>query len=182
MAKPSSISRLPKEVREKISELRDRGRTIDEILAHLEELNVEVSRSSLGRHLKKQAEVAEQNRKSRALAEAVGRQFGDEETSKVARTNIELMHSLLMKCFIGGDADDAEEVTISAKDAMFMATALQKLSQASKLDVDRELKIREEERKHAVKEAADVAVKTAREQGLTKEAVAQIKAGILGVA
>jgi len=182
MAKPSSIKRLPKEIREKISDLRGSGLTIDEILTHLEQLNVEVSRSALGRHLKKQAEVSAQLEKSRMMAEAVVRKFGDQETSKVARTNIELMHSLLMKCFIGGDGDEAADVTLSAKDAMFMATALQKLSQASKLDVDETLKIREEERKHALTAAADVAVKTARQNGLTKETVDKIKAEILGIA
>tara|TARA_B100000686_G_scaffold246123_1_gene255490 strand:+ start:88 stop:636 length:549 start_codon:yes stop_codon:yes gene_type:complete len=182
MGRPSSISRLPKEVREKISHLRDQGRTIDEIMDHLEQLDVEVSRSSLGRHLKKQKEVAAQIRKSRQLAEAVGRQFGDSETSKVARTNIELLHSMLMQIFIGGEDGEMGEVRLDPKDAMMLATALQKLSQASKLDVDRELKIREEVRKKTTADAADAAVKTARKQGLTKETVEAIKAEILGIA
>jgi len=51
MARPSSIERLPAELRELIGHLRERGRTIDEILAKLAELDVDVSRSALGRHV-----------------------------------------------------------------------------------------------------------------------------------
>lgn len=53
MPRPSSISRLPAEIRDKIGALRAEGRTIDEIVAKLEELNVDVSRSALGRHCKR---------------------------------------------------------------------------------------------------------------------------------
>ncbi len=181
MARPSSISKLPKKIREKISILRDQGLTIDAIIKHLDGLDVEISRSSLGRHLKKQAEVAEKIRNSRALAEAVGRQFGDKETSKVARTNIELLHSMLMQIFIGSDDDNTEDVRIAPKDAMMLATALQKLSQASKLDVDRELKIREEERKKVKIEVAKAVDATAKKQGISKETVEAIKSDILGI-
>ena len=180
MPRPSSITRLPTQVREKISVLRDQGRTIDEILAHLEQLDVDVSRSALGRHLKKQAQVAEQIRRSRQLAEAVGCQFGDEETSKVARTNIELLHSLMMKFMIGND-DETAEVVLDAKEAMFAATALEKLSKASKLDVDRELKIREEARKEAMKQASEIVEKTGREKGLSPEMVDKLKREFLGI-
>lgn len=179
MPRPSSISRLPDEVRSKIAVLRDQGRTLDEILNHLDMLNVEVSRSALGRHLKKQAQVAEMIRRSRHMAEAVARQFGDQETSKVARTNIELMHSLMMKLMIGEEED--KEVVLDAKDAMFVATALEKLSKASKLDIDRELKVREEAKKEAMAQAAAIVETTAKEKGLSAGMVEELKAKFLGV-
>lgn len=181
MARPSTIDRLPKKIREKITFLRDKGRTIDEILENLEQLDVDVSRSALGRHLKKQKQVAEQIRRSRQLAEAVGRQFGDSETSQVARTNIELLHSLLMKVMIGGEEETEQDVVLSPKEAMFAASAIEKLSKASKLDVDRELKIREEAEKQALKKAADIVDKTGKEKGLSAEMVNELKAKFLGV-
>ena len=52
MARPSTIQRLPTEVRELIAELREEGRTIDEVLEKLRELRLDVSRSALGRHVK----------------------------------------------------------------------------------------------------------------------------------
>lgn len=160
--------------------LKDQGRTLDEIMAALDALDAEVSRSALGRYLKKQSAVSEQIRRSRALAEAVAKEFGGREASDVARTNIELLHTLLMKLMIG-DPDSEEEVSLDSKEAMFAATALEKLLKASKLDVDREVKVREEERLLAKQKAADAAVRIGKREGLTAETVNKIKAEILGV-
>lgn len=180
MGRKSSISRLPSEIRERISSLRDQGRTIDEIMAQLDALDVDVSRSALGRHVKKMDQVAREIRRSRELAEAVSRQFGDKETSQVARTNIEILHSLMMKLMIG--EEDQEEVVLDPKDAMFLATALEKASKASKLDLDRMIAAaREEEKMAATEKAAETAVKTAKQQGLSAQTVEAIKASILGV-
>jgi DNA-binding transcriptional ArsR family regulator len=52
MAHMSTIRRLPAELREMIARLRQNGLTIDEIMAKLHELDVGVSRSALGRHIK----------------------------------------------------------------------------------------------------------------------------------
>lgn len=49
--RPSKIDRLPKDLRDLIEKLRKDGATIDEIMAHLGEFDVDVSRSSLGRHI-----------------------------------------------------------------------------------------------------------------------------------
>ena len=179
MGRRSTISRLPKEIREKIADLRTNGnKTIDEIMEHLALLDVDVSRSALGRHLKKQEQVVAQIMRSRTLAEAVAKQFGDKETGKVARVNMELLHTLLMKVMVGeGDG----EVVLDAKEAMFVATALEKLTKATKIDQDRELKIRDEERKAATIEAAKVVSKEAKKQGLSSEVIDAIKSQILGV-
>lgn len=180
MPRRSSISRLPEEIRKMISSLFDQGRTIDEIMINLRQLEVGVSRSAVGRYLKKQAIVSEQIRRSRSLAEAVAKEFGGREASDVARTNIELLHTLLMRVMIG-DPDSDEEVVLDPKEAMFAATALEKLLKASKLDVDREVKVREEERLLAKQKAADAAVRIGKKEGLTAETVNKIKAEILGV-
>ena len=180
VSRPSTISRLPENIREKIVLLRDQGRTLDEIMAALDALDVNISRSSLGRYVKKHEVVAENLRKSRALAEAVGRSFGDAETSKVARTNIELLHSLMMKMMVGED-DDAV-VSLDAKEAMFLATAIEKATKASKADLETQLKARlEQERRQTLEQAATVAADTAKKQGLSKETVDAIKKNILGI-
>lgn len=181
MARPSSISKLPNQIREKIGQLRDGGCTIDEILEHLNKLSVDVSRSALGRHIKKTEQVAERIRKSRMVAEAVGREFGDNEASRVARTNMEIMHSLLMKLMVGDD-DEEREISFDPKEAMFLATALEKLSKASKSDLETQIKAAvEKERREAMTQAADKAETIARKQGLSAETVNAIKAGILGI-
>ncbi len=181
MGRRSSIERLPEKIRQKITALRDQNHTIDEILAALDTLNVDVSRSALGRHVKKMDQVAAQMRKSRTLAEAIGRQFGDKETSKVARTNIEILHSLLMKIMIGPDDSD-EEVVLDPKEAMFAATTLEKLAKASKLDLDTQITAAvEEARQSALEKAADDAADEARERGLSPDTVQAIRSSILGI-
>jgi hypothetical protein len=51
MARPSTIDRLPAEVRELIARRRADGRTIDEIRATLADMDVRPSRSALARHI-----------------------------------------------------------------------------------------------------------------------------------
>lgn len=176
----STITRLPDEIRAKITELRDKGHTIDEILTVLNTLSVDVSRSAVGRYIKKQGQVAEELRRSRALAESIGRSFGDVESSKVARTNIELLHSLMMKLMIG--TDDQTEVSLDPKDAMFLATALEKVAKAGKSDFEVQIKAAlEQERRATTEKAAETAVAEAKKQGLSADTVNAIKASILGV-
>lgn len=179
--RPSTIDRLPEELRARISSLRDQGRTIDEIMGVLNSLDAGVSRSAVGRHLKKMDRIAADIRKSRSLAEAVSRQFGDKEVSQVARTNIELLHTLIMKVMIGSEDNDTP-IELDAKEAMFVATALEKLSKAGKLDLDAQiLAVKETERRAATEKAADVAATEARKQGLSATTIEAIKKSILGV-
>lgn len=141
MGRQSSIRRLPPEVREVISELRDRGRTIDEILGKLHELDVSVSRSALGRHVKQLDAIGAELRRSRMVAEALVKRYGEAPESRTAKLNIELMHGLISKLMF---SEDGEQVELDPKEAMQIATAMQKLAQASKQEVDREALLKRE--------------------------------------
>lgn len=174
MPRPSKIDRLPKEVRELIGRLRADGRTIDEILAKLEELDVDVARSTMGRHIQELDKIADEIRKSRAVAEAIVERFGEAPDSKTARLNIELAHSLVMKCMVG---EDGAIVPLDPQEAMFVATSLQKLAQAAKSDSERVIRITKE----VTKKAADVAEDAAKEAGLTAERAAELRRKVLGV-
>ncbi|MDD2870097.1 phage protein Gp27 family protein [Neomegalonema sp.] len=137
----SSVQRLPPEIRETIAALRESGRTIDEIREKLLELEAEVSRSALGRHVKQLDAIGAELRRSREIAEALVRRYGEAPESRTARLNIELMHALISKMMV---AEDGAVVRLDPKDAMFAATAMQKLAQAAKQDADREKLIRQE--------------------------------------
>lgn len=142
MSRPSKIDRLPAEIREAIGRLRERGHTIDEILAHLQTLGVGgVSRSGLGRHVQEIDALGEQLRNSRAVADALVQRFGDAPENRQARLNIELMHALIMKLFIAGDG---EPVQLDAEQAMLISTALRNLATASKSDAELAAKLRKE--------------------------------------
>lgn len=175
MARPSTIDRLPASVRELIGSLRSRGHTIDEILAKLEELDVDVSRSALGRHTQQLDAIGEQIRRSRQVGEALIERLGDAPESRQARINIELMHSLIMDLLAG---EGGEPVKLTPESSMLLATSLSRLASAHKQDVDRELKLRE----RVASAAADKVEEVARSAGLSGATVDQFRRAILGVA
>lgn len=182
--RPSTIDRLPKEVREKIAHLRNDGRTIDEIIAALNTLlqvDEVPSRSALGRHLKKQEQVVARMRESRQLVEAIAKNFGDKQTSDITRMNLELLNDIILRAQMASD-DDGNATVVDPKDIMFLATALEKSAKASKVDFDQQLlAARELERREATKKAAENAVASAKKQGLSADTISAIKASILGV-
>lgn len=179
---PSSIDRLPPELRELIGRLRDEGRTIDEILSKLHELDAEVSRSALGRHVKGLAEIGAQMRRSREIATALVSQFGEESDNRLARLNIELMHGVVMQTITAAaeaaEGGEGAPVTFGPEEVMFLARSLQSLAGADKANAERTLKLRAE----FAKKAADEAAKVAKAKGLSADTVTAIRHAVLGVA
>lgn len=174
MSRQSTIKRLPSEIRQLIGELREKGKTIDEILEKLQELNVDVSRSALGRHCQSIKAISERLKESRLVAEAVVKNLGDKSDSQISRLNIEMMHSLILKVMVN---KDGEGVTLDSKDAMFLATSLQKLAQASKQDLERELQIRKE----ITDKAAQTIEKVGKKQGISADTIEKMKKEFFGV-
>jgi hypothetical protein len=149
----SSIDKLPEEVRAEIGELLERRNlTIDQVLAHLRQLDVpeaqEISRSALGRHAKKLSEIGERMRHSREMALALVDRFGDQPDNKLARVNLELMHGVVMQTITGaldgGEYGEAGPVTFDPESVKFLAGALASLAQAQKTDTDRMAKLKAE--------------------------------------
>ena len=178
--RPSSIDRLPEEIRAEVGRLRVQGRTLDEILEHLKGMDVEVSRSALGRHVKRMNAGRERMRHSREISTALVSQFGDQPDNRLARLNLELMHGVVMQTIMATTEDedgDPQPVTFSPEDARFLADALAKLASAEKTNVDRTLKLKAE----AAKEAVAAVEKVAKKEGLSKETTDAIRAGILGI-
>lgn len=188
MARPSTIARLPSEIREAIGRLRDQGRTLDEILTHLQGMEVTVSRSALGRHVQQMDKVGERLRRSRAISEALVRQLGDAPESQTARLNIEMMHSFLFD-FLASAEEGAEEGSEAAlahvrdpKSVALMAEAVQRLTIASRNNADYVARLEDRAAAKAKAGAARAAEAVAREKGLSADTVRAIKASILGVA
>jgi hypothetical protein len=173
--RPSSIDRLPAEIREAIGRLREHGKTVDEILDHLRTLEIEVSRSALGRHVKGMAAMGERLRRSRAMAEGLARQLGETPGDKMARLNIELLHSVVNDLLAAADGEEGG--ALEAKDAGVLAAAIERLTKAARQDQDYVLKL-----ETRVKEDAAKSVETVgKAQGLTAKTIDAIKASIFGV-
>lgn len=185
MTRPSSIDRLPEEVRAQIGRLRGQGRTMEEILAHLRTLDVEISRSALSRHLKGFEAIRERMELSRNLSRALVDQLGDQTDNRLQQLNLELMQGVVMQIITGAlQQQDGETtgVNLSPQDAMFMSRTLQGLASAAKIDAERIIKIRADERARALKDAAGAVADSAVEAGLSPQTAEFIMAKILGVA
>jgi predicted DNA-binding transcriptional regulator YafY len=160
-----------------IGTLRQNGATIDQILDKLRELDADVSRSALGRHVHHISILGERIRRSREVAQALVENLGDAPESRQARLNIETMHSIIMDMF-AQTGDDGQPLTLDPESALQLSRALQALASARKTDADAVLKIRQE----ATKQAATAAESVAKARGLSAETVQAIRANILGIA
>lgn len=178
--RPSSIDILPDEVKAVIGKLRLQGRTIDEILAHLETMDVDVSRSALGRHVQKLAAIGERMKLSRDMATALVDRFGDEPDNRLARLNLEMMHSLVLDVMTAQTTNEDGEtmpVQLDPEQVMFLARSLQSLASAQKTDADRTIKMRQE----IAKEAAKAVEAVATQQGLGKDTAKLLWDAVIGV-
>lgn len=175
MPRPSSIDKLPQEIKAQIATLRNAGHTIDEILEHLQSMDVEVKRSPLGRHVKRIDEIAEKVRAQREVATAISKDISGKGHGELARGNIELLQSLIMQAATKSEDFDPKEL-------MFFAKAVVDLTKGAKVDIDAQLVIaKEQARREALSDAAEVATKEARKQGLSADTINAIKSQILGV-
>ncbi|MAI62428.1 MAG: hypothetical protein CBB87_08130 [Micavibrio sp. TMED27] len=174
----SKISTFPDEIKELIQELLRNGKSINSITEKLRELDYDVSKSSVGRYTKKLSEVIGRYKEIHQFAAAMGSRLEDQSSGEIARMNAQLLQGSLFKIMMG---DGENEVTLDAKEAMQLASSLEKLSKAQKLDADRELKIREEVRKEALKEATEIVETTVKEKGLSADMVKELKEKFLGV-
>lgn len=185
MGRKSTLDRLGPEVRDAIGRLLDQGATLDEILAHLENMSVDVSRSALGRYTQRLAKAGEALRRSRTVAEALVRRFGDQPESKTARLNIELLHGVILDLFMAEDGEVDEDGKAALKGnpmgAMMLAKALEHLTKASRHDVEFIEKAEKRAAEAATKRAAQAAETVAKERGVSAEVLNAIRAGILGV-
>ncbi|MBS0332836.1 MAG: DUF3486 family protein [Proteobacteria bacterium] len=177
--RPSSIDRLPEEIRQDIADLRRQGRTIDEIRDHLGQLNVEVSRSAIGRHVKSLAEIGDQIRRSETMARFIVEKFGDEPDDQVGRANMRILQGAVLELLTQErEDDDGNPVTLSAGEAKELALAVQRLVASQRMDTERQLKLR----KAVAESAASKAEEAAKARGMSADTILAIRQAILGAA
>jgi len=153
MVKPSSIDRLPQEVRDEIGKLRRQGRTIDEILGKLRELlpeDQQPSRSALGRHVKRVEVLAERIKVADAMADRLVGDLKDDGGDKIMRANARLLGSAVFDLLSA--VEDGEAVTLDPKDAKALSEALRNISTAQKNHAEFASQIRAAARKEAEEE------------------------------
>jgi hypothetical protein len=177
----SKVERLPEEAREAVGRLLKAGRTLDEIMAKLAELDIPAadmpSRSGLGRWAKQHSAIVEELQRQAQIGEALVARFGEIGDNRAARANIAMAQGILSRLMF---TEEGEVARLDAKEAMFLASAIKSLTGASKDDTDREMKIRADAEKRAKIEAAKAVEKIARSRGVSAELLNEIRAGIFG--
>lgn len=178
MSRASSIERLPPEIRELIGALRRDGRTIDEIMAKLGELSVDVSRAAMGRHVKQIDAMAAEMTRQKIVAEALVARFPDAAENRTARLNIHIAQGMLMKLLV---SEDGQLVTLEPAEAMMVSKAIQNLVSAAKADTERDDRVAAAAERRAKAAAVAIVERVTNAGGMSAGTAASIKTEILGI-
>lgn len=184
MSQPSSIDRLPDDVREKLEELLrdprvtqlDATARINEILeaeAHPER----VSKSAVNRYALRMEEVGAKLRETREVARMWIGKLGAEPQGEVGKLLNELVRTLAFKAAMRAhEADDDEAV--DPKLLKSLAVSVYRLERAARENAALEESIR----KRALAEAAEAVGETAKQSGVSEETIRIIRRDILRMA
>ena len=140
MSRKSTVAVLDEAIVGEVNRLIRLGRTIDEILAALEPLGADVSRSAMGRYVKSARQSMEQYTKAQDVARIWMDKFGSEPSSDVSRLLPQMLEAVAHRTL----EDMAESDGIqSPEEVRVMARALKDLNGAKKGNIDIEVKMRE---------------------------------------
>ena len=174
MPRESSITKLPKEIREQLDQLLGAGATVDELTEYLQGFDIDMSRSAVGRYRKKIMDSRKHIQESIPVAKIFAKDITDKEQTQQSQYLIKIARTLAFEtsmCLAG------KEVT--PKTLSFLTKSIKDLETAATISVERELKIRKDVASQAA-EAADKVIKETK--GITKETADKIRRHILGVA
>ena len=134
-----------------------------------------LSRAGINRYATKMEAVGKSLREMREITQVWTAELGDKPTGEVTKLILEMARSQLFKALLS-ESETGEGADVGMiKDAML---AVQRLESAAMASHKREKEIRQA----FAAEAANAAEKVAKSAGLTREAVAQLKNEILGIA
>lgn len=164
---------MPKEIRDLIDRLRSDGATIDEIVEHLAEMDVEVSRSTVGRRVVTIDDLIADARAAKfevaAIADALKESEGV-DVADVTRELLEAEYFKLLKRMREADVDLGPDFL------KMMANGLSALSRSKKTEVE----MRREAEKAAEAKLRGKLAEAAKTKGMSSETVQLIMDAVLG--
>lgn len=191
MGRPSTIKRLPPQVRERLNAwIRDESVTqseaaalVNKLLAQLYPGHPPVSRKAVNRYDLSMREAGEKIRQAREISDVWVAKLGSQPAGQLGHLIVEMIRTI---AFEVAQQVAAGEITAESLPGVLdqvnkLALAAQRLARSSAEEERRERQIREEERKRASEEAAEEAGKAASELGLSAETADAIKRQVLGV-
>jgi len=177
----STIDALPADVRAELNMAIEEGRlSVDELWELVRDRGGDVSRSAVGRHKVRQEQHEAVFMKSVKMAEFFARERAKDPTGPASIVNNEILKSLAFQRMMAMSPKDAEKV--SPKDLSLLAGAVRAAASTDKITLEREMMIAKRAVEKERQRAASEVEKVAKQRGLTKEAVAEIRQKILGIA
>lgn len=187
MAQPSSIDRLPDDIKGRLQELLQDPRVTQlEATARINEiLEAEghadrVTKSSVNRYAVRMAEVGEKLRQSRDVASMFIAKVGAAPQGQMGLLINEILRTLAFDISLkiqDADLKDPETLAATIDQVKALALAVQRLEQSATINVKRENEIR----KAALEQAAEAVEKAAVQQGLNADQAAFWRQQVLGV-
>ncbi len=175
MGRRSSITQLPAELREAVDTAVREGRaTIEELTALINAHGVAVSKSAVGRYMKRANDQMQRFRQAQEIAKVWIGKIETDPHGDVGRLLSEMLKTVAFQ--VAGDMGD-ESAKASAQDVMFLTSALRNIGTFDKVRMEHILKIRQE----TAAEAAKAAASAGKSRGLTPETIAYIRSEIYGI-
>jgi hypothetical protein len=175
--KTSTIAKLDPVIKAEVDKAIREGRaTIEDIVALIQKMGAQASKSAVGRYAVNAKKQMETYRQAQEVSKVWIQQIGDAPEGDVGRLVVELVRMLAFKSV---SAMGEEDTSVSPEDLMFLSKAMKDLAGADKTAVDREINRQALQRQ--IKAAADNVEKVAKSNGLTADAVQAIRAQILGI-
>lgn len=182
MGRKGRIARLEPEIKEVVDRLIREGRaTIDEIKAHLEQLGVEIPRSTLGDYRKKMTERLQRFRDAQEVAGVWAQQLGEQPDSPHGTLIAEMLKMIAFQTLaeVGEGGEQPKPM-----DMMLLAKAFDHVTSGQKKDLEYRHKINADHMaklEAKAKEAEAEVAQVARSAGLSDEAAERIRQIVLGV-
>ncbi|CAM5787483.1 phage protein Gp27 family protein [Ottowia pentelensis] len=181
MGRRSTVAALPRELVEACNGLIRDGHTIEEILAALQGMGAQVSRSAVGRYVKSARESMEKYRQAQEVAKVWVDKLEAEPSGDVGRLLPEMLRVVAFQTLT--TMGESEE-HVGAMDVMLLAKALKDIAGTQKVSIDTELQLRRvrEQTQAKADAAARAAAQEMQQAGVSEATIAAIRQRILGVA
>ncbi len=190
MGRPSSIKRLPPDIKQRLdSWIRDEAVTqaeaaerVNELLAELYPGHAPVSKSAVNRYDLSMREVGAKIQQAREISEVWIAKLGSAPGGRTGHLVTEMIRTMVFEIMqrLGEGQLDADSMPAVIEQLKSLSLTAARVERASEIGEKRERQIREEARKQALQEAAEAAAEAS--GGLTAETTAEIKRKILGIA
>jgi len=187
MPQPSTIDRLPPEIKLQLQQLLQDPRVTQleataRINAILEEEGHEerLTKSSVGRAAQRWSKIGDRLRQSREVGEMFIAKVGAAPQGQTGLMINEILRTLayeLSEKLLDADLEDAANLPAIIDQVKALALAVQRLEQSATINVKREGEIR----KLALQQAADVVEKAAIQKGMNAEEASFWRQQVLGV-